>query len=66
MWREIMVVKNAYIAQSWKEMLNAEAVSVRVVPVTTAIWTEAPDFEQRKIYVPDSKTHVVKEILRKI
>jgi len=66
MWREVMVVKNAYVAQSWKELLNAEAVAVRVVPVATRIWTAAPDFEPRRIYVPDSKTHVVREILRKI
>lgn len=66
MWREVMVVKNAYVAQSWKELLNAEAISVRVVPVTSHIWPEAPDFEPRRIYVPDSKTHVVQEILRKI
>jgi len=57
-----MEVKNAYVAEVWKELFDAEALSVRIVPPLG----QAPDMERREIWVPDSKTHVAREILRKI
>lgn len=59
-----MEAKNAYVAELWRELFNAEAVATRVViagdPAT------AGDMTPRKIFVPDSKTHVALEVLRKI
>ena len=57
-----MEVKNAYIAQSWKELFDAEALAVRIVlPLGVG-----SDMEPRQIWVPDSKTHVAHEVMRKI
>ena len=57
-----MEVKNAYIAQSWKELFDAEALAVRIVPPLGV----GSDMEPRQIWVPDSKTHVAHEVMRKI
>ena len=57
-----MEVKNAYVAEVWKELFSAEALSVRIVPPLG----QAPDMAPREIWVPDAKTHVAREILRKI
>jgi hypothetical protein len=57
-----MEVKNAYLAEAWKELFNAEAVAVRIVPPLGI----GPDLAPREIWVPDSKTHVAHEIMRKI
>ncbi len=64
MWTELFEVKNRYIAELWKELFNAEGVATRVVVVGDL--AEAGEMTPRKIYVPDSKTHVANEILRKI
>ena len=62
MWSKLMEVKNAYLAEAWKELFDAEAVAVRIVPPLGI----GPDLAPREIWVPDSKTHVVREIMRKI
>jgi hypothetical protein len=57
-----MEAKNAYLAEAWQELFNAEAVAVRIVPPLGI----GPDLAPREIWVPDSKTHVAREIMRKI
>jgi hypothetical protein len=64
MWAKLMDTKNAYTAEIWKELLNAEALSVRIVPASG--WANAADLERHEIYVPWGKMHVATEILRKI
>ncbi len=64
MWTELLEAKNRYIAEIWKELFDAEGVSTRVVIVGNR--AEATDMTPRKIFVPDSKTHVAEEIMRKI
>ncbi len=64
MWAELMQAPNRYIAETWKELLNAEGLAVRLV-VTPAHGAEG-DFAPVLLYVPDSKTHVAREVLRKI
>ena len=64
MWTELLEAKNRYIAELWRELFDAEGVATRVVIVGDA--TQAGEMTPRKLYVPDSKTHVAKEILRKI
>ncbi|GBD14338.1 hypothetical protein HRbin25_00211 [bacterium HR25] len=64
MWYRFMEVKNAYVAEMWKELLNAEAVSVLVVPASG--WKEAAELEPHTVYVPWGKAHVAQEILRKV
>jgi hypothetical protein len=64
MWTELFEVKNRYVAEIWKELFNAEGVATRIVVVGDP--AEVSDMTPRKIYVPDSKTHVANEILRKI
>jgi hypothetical protein len=58
-----MTVKNGYVARIWKELYDAEGVALRVLPPLTAGYSMT---EQREIWVPDSKTHVAAEIMRKI
>ncbi len=65
MWVELMEVRNAYIAEAWKELFSAEGLAVRVVPLSGE-WAEAGDLEPRKLYVSQGKLHVAREILRKI
>lgn len=63
MWSKLMDCQNGYEAEAWKDVLNAEAVAVRIVPPL-----EAPVsmLVPREIWVPDSKTHVAQEVLRKV
>ena len=64
MWAEFMQLPNRYIAETWRELLHAEGVAVRlVVPDDRAA---EGDLAPRTLLVPDSKTHVAREILRKI
>jgi hypothetical protein len=58
-----MTVKNGYVAQIWKELYDSEGVALRVVPPLTPAHSMT---EPRDIWVPDSKTHVAAEIMRKI
>jgi hypothetical protein len=58
-----MEVKNGYIAKVWKDLYDAEGVAVRIVPPLTGAYSLS---EPREIWVPDSKTHVAIEILRKV
>lgn len=62
-WTKLLDVKNGYAAEVWKELFDAEGVSNRVVPPLAG---DAPMAEPREIWVPDSKTHVAQEIMRKI
>ena len=64
MWAKLMETKNAYTAELWKELFNAEALAVRVIPASG--WANAAELEAHEIYVPWGKVHVANEILRKI
>ena len=64
MWAKLIDTKNAYVAEIWKDLLNAHALSVRVVPASG--WAKAAELEPHEIYVPWGKVHVAEEILRKI
>ena len=64
MWAEFMQVPNRYIAETWRDLLHTEGIAVRLV-VADERRAEG-DFAPRTLLVPDSKTHVAREILRKI
>ena len=64
MWTKLFEVSNAYVAETWWELLSSEALAVRVVPPLDD--PKAGAMASRTIYIPDSKTHVAREILRKI
>ena len=49
-------------AKIWKELFNQEAISVRVVPPLN----HGSMLDPRTIWVPDGKTHLIKEIKNKI
>ncbi len=63
MWSKFMDVKSGYTAQIWLEFFRAEGVSMRVVP---PLETGTPMTTPRELWVPNSKTHVAAELLRKI
>lgn len=58
-----MDVKSGYTAEIWQEFFRAEGLPVRIVPPLEA---DAPMMTPRELWVPDSKTHVAAELLRKI
>lgn len=63
MWAKLMEVRNGYSAQIWLEFFQHEGVAVRIVP---PLETDAPMTQARELWVPDSKTHVAAELMRKI
>lgn len=63
MWSKLLTVKNGYVARVWKDLYDAEGVACRVVPPLTAAY---PLSLPRDLWVPDSKTHVAAEIMRKV
>lgn len=63
MWSKFMDVKNGYSARIWRDFFWAEGVAVQIVP---ALETDTPMMTPRELWVPDSKTHVAAELLRKI
>ncbi len=64
MWAEFLRAKNAYVAEIWREVLDAEGIAVRVIPEDGDM--RAGAMVPRRIYVPDGKVHVAAEILRKV
>ncbi len=64
MWAPLMTAPNRYVAETLRELLAAEGVSVRFVvePDRQA----DGDFAPVMLMVPDSKTHVAREILGKV
>lgn len=65
MWVEFMSVRNAYVAETWRELFAAEGLSVLVVP-PIGRGEKASMRDERTLYVPTGKAHVAREILRKI
>ena len=62
MWVKFMDVADGYAAETWREVFNQEALSVRIVPPIEV----GPMTAAREIWVPDGKTHVAREVLNKI
>lgn len=58
-----MEVKSGYAAEMWREFFHAEGLSVRIIP---PLESNAPMTAPRELWVPNSKTHVAAELLRKI
>jgi hypothetical protein len=65
MWVEFMTVRNAYAAETWRELFAAEGLSVRVIPPVNRGETASMQ-DARTLYVPTGKAHVAREIMRKI
>jgi hypothetical protein len=63
MWAKFMDVRNGYTAEIIRDFLNHEGVAVRVLPPLRA---DMPMTSARELWVPNSKTHVAAELLRKI
>jgi hypothetical protein len=63
MWSKFMEVKTGYTAQIWQEFFWAEGVAVQIVPPLKHDTSMAAP---RELWLPDSKTHVAAELLRKI
>ena len=65
MWVEFMTVRNAYIAETWRELFAAEGLAMRVIPPVHR-GEKVSMRSERTLYVPTGKAHVAREILRKI
>lgn len=66
MWAELFKAPNRYVAETWRELLYAEGVSVRLVASEEDGAGGGGAMSPVLLYVPDSKTHVAREILRKV
>ena len=62
MWKESFKTNNGYEAKIWKELFNQEAIAVQIVPPLEL----GSMLDPRDIWVPDGKTHLIKEIKNKI
>ena len=62
MWVKFMDVPDGYAATMWWELFATQAVAVQVVPPLEIGSMSEP----RELWVPDSKTHVAREVLNKI
>lgn len=62
MWCKFLETKTLYGAETWKRLLNFEAIAVRIVPPPS----QGSALTPREIWVPDSKAHVALEVLRKV
>ena len=63
MWTKFMDVKSGYTAQMLREFFSHEGLPVTIIP---PLDSDAPMSAPRELWVPDSKTHVAAELLRKI
>ena len=64
MWAPLLTAPNRYVAETLRELLFAEGVSVRFVVEPDR--QDEGDFAPVILMVPDSKTHVAREILGKV
>ena len=63
MWSKFMEVKSGYTARIWLEFFQAEGLPLQIVPPLDGT---TPMNSPRELWVPDSKTHVAAELMRKI
>jgi len=63
MWSKFMDVKSGYTAEIWRNFFQHEGLRIRIIPPLEGA---TPMAEPREIWVPDSKTHVAAELMRKI
>ena len=64
MWTEFKRVQNLITAEMWKEVLEGEGLSTRILPDGDILdWGERIPF---LIMVPKGREHVAEEILRKL
>ena len=64
MWVEIKKAKNLMMAEMWKELFEGEGIPTHILPESG----EAPGGELAayRILVPEDKTHIIEEVLRKL
>ena len=62
MWDKYMDVEEGYSAEMWREVINQEALAIRIIPPLEI--TRMSD--SHEIWIPDGKTHVAREVLNKI
>ncbi|MBI2832540.1 MAG: hypothetical protein HYX79_09820 [Chloroflexi bacterium] len=64
MWVEVKKANNKMIAETWKELFEAENVPTLIQPTSG----ESPvrELTPYSVYVPKDKKHIVDEILRKL
>jgi hypothetical protein len=64
MWIDYKKVNNLTIAETWKNLLEAEGLPTKIMPEKGLLdWSETSSF---RILVPKGREHVADEIIRKI
>ena len=54
------------MAEMWKEFFEGEGVPTRILPATGDITDIGDEFVAYQVLVPNDKTHIIEEILRKV
>tara|TARA_Y100000817_G_scaffold203903_2_gene159776 strand:- start:4246 stop:4440 length:195 start_codon:yes stop_codon:yes gene_type:complete len=64
MWIDYKKVNNLTIAETWKNLLEAEGLPTKIIPEQGLLeWSEKSKF---RVLVPKGREHVADEIIRKI
>lgn len=64
MWIDYRKAPNLMVAEMWKDALESEGLTTKILPETDIIkWGELVSF---RILVPKGREHVADEILRKL
>ena len=66
MWVEVKKAPNLMMAEMWKEFFEGEGVPTRILPATGDITDIGDEFVAYQVLVPNDKTHIIEEILRKV
>jgi hypothetical protein len=64
MWVEIKQAQNLMIAEMWKELFEGEGIPTRIMPAAGEPMGQ--ELASYRVLVPEDKTHVIEEVLRKL
>ena len=64
MWAEVRTAPNRMFAEMWRDLFEGEGIPSMILPADGSL--QMNESVAYKVYVPNDKTHVIDEILRKI
>jgi hypothetical protein len=62
MWTEIKIAPNLMIAEMWKDLFEGEGIPTRILSENLEMGQKAT----YRVLVPDLKSHLIEDILRKV
>lgn len=64
MWVEVKKAQSLMLAEMWKELFEGEGIPTHILP--TSGNPRGQESATYRILVPEDKTHVIEEVLRKL